>query len=279
MSALDPAIAARLKAAVGPEGWSEDPGEIAPHLTEWRGRWRGTTPLLLKPSATHQVGEILSVCNNTNTPLVPQGGNTGLVGGQIPAHGEVLLSLQRMNRIRAVSPDQNLLVAEAGVILGAAQDAAAKVDRLLPLSLAAEGSCTIGGNVSSHAGGVHVLRYGMMRDLVLGIEVVLANGSLLDLMKGLKKDNTGYDLKQLFIGAEGTLGVVTAAMLKLLPKPTSYVTAIAALADLTRALPLLNSLQSATGTQVCAFEIIQRRALNLVLRYVPGTVNPFSTEQ
>lgn len=276
MNVLDPAIAARLKAAAGPGGWSEEPGEIAPHLTEWRGRWRGTTPLLLKPSATPQVGEILSVCNNSNIPIVPQGGNTGLVGGQIPAHGEVLLSLERMNRIRSVSPDQNLLVAEAGVILGAAQDAATKVDRLLPLSLAAEGSCTIGGNVSTNAGGVHVLRYGMMRDLVLGIEVVLANGSVLDLMKGLKKDNTGYDLKQLFIGAEGTLGIVTAAMLRLSPKPMSFVTALAAITDVAQALPLLNELQAATGALVSAFELIQGPALDLVLHYIPGTVNPFA---
>ena len=276
MNALDPAVAARLKSAAGPGGWSEDPGEIAPHLSEWRGRWRGITSLLLQPSATSQVAEIVTICNSTRTPVVPQGGNTGLVGGQIPTEGEVLLSLERMNRIRSVSPNQNLLIAEAGVILAAAQEAAVKVDRLLPLSLAAEGSCTIGGNISTNAGGVHVLRYGMMRDLVLGLEVVLANGGVLELMKGLKKDNTGYDLKQLFIGAEGTLGVVTAAILKLSPLPVSYVTAMAVIPDITPALPLLNELQAATGAQVCVFEIIQGRALDLVLRHIPGTVKPFA---
>jgi FAD/FMN-containing dehydrogenase len=192
--------------------------------------------------------------------------------------GEVLLSLERMNQIRSVSPQQNLLIAEAGVILAAAQEAAAKVDRLLPLSLAAEGSCTIGGNVSTNAGGVHVLRYGMMRDLLLGLEVVLANGAVLDLMKGLKKDNTGYDLKQLFIGAEGTLGIVTAAMLKLSPRPVSYVTAMAAVTDLGRALPLLNELQAATGAQVSAFEIIQGGGLDLVLRHIAGTAAPFHNQ-
>src|SRR5207248_2981296 len=179
---LDSAIAARLKAAAGAGGWTEDAGEIAPHLTEWRGRWPGTTPLLLKPSTATQIAEILTVCNGSRTPIVPQGGNTGLVGGQIPSNGEVLLSLERMSRIRSVSPDQNFLIAEAGVVLAAAQQAAATVDRILPLSLAAEGSCTIGGNISTNAGGVHVLRYGMMRELVLGLEVVLANGGVLELM-------------------------------------------------------------------------------------------------
>src|SRR5205085_9751577 len=184
--------------------------------------------------------------------------------------------LERMNRIRTVSVEDNMLIAEAGVVLANAQKSANQAGRLFPLSLAAEGSCTIGGNVSTNAGGVHVLRYGMMRDLVLGLEVVLADGSVLDLMKGLKKDNTGYDLKHLFIGAEGTLGVVTAAMLKLSPMPVSYVTAMCGLLDLAPALPLLNALQAATGAQVCAFEVIQGRALELVLRHIPGTANPMA---
>jgi len=275
MKTLDLSIAQRLKDAAGPGGWSEDPSDIAPYLSEWRGRWKGVTPLLLKPAATENVARILSVCDETATPIVPQGGNTGLVGGQIPTQGEVLISLARMNRIRAVSIQDNTLVAEAGVVLANAQKAAADAGRLFPLSLAAEGSCTIGGNVSTNAGGVNVLRYGMTRDLVLGLEVVLANGRVLDLMRGLRKDNTGYDLKQLFIGAEGTLGIVTAAMVKLFPKPAGYTTVLVALADVGVAVELLNRLQDATGGLVTAFELMQRRALDLVIKHIPGTVNPF----
>ena len=275
MNALDPSLAQRLKEAAGPGGWSEDRQVIAPHLSEWRGRWVGETPLLLRPAATQAVARILSICNETLTPIVPQGGNTGLVGGQIPTRGEVLLSLQRMNRIRALSPEDNTLVAEAGVVLANAQKAAGDAGRLFPLSLAAEGSCTIGGNVSTNAGGVNVLRYGMMRDLVLGLEVVLANGHVLDVMRGLRKDNTGYDLKQLFIGAEGTLGIVTAAMVKLFPKPAGYTTALTALSDVSVAVELLNRLQEATGGLVSAFELIQRRALDLVIEHIPGTLDPF----
>jgi FAD/FMN-containing dehydrogenase len=277
MAMLDASIAGRLKDAAGPGGWSEDPSEIAPHLAEWRGRWTGTTPLLLKPAATANVARILAICNDTGTPVVPQGGNTGLVGGQIPTRGEVLLLLAGMNRIRSVSTQDNTLVAEAGVVLANIQTAADEVDRLFPLSLAAEGSCTIGGNVSTNAGGVNVLRYGMTRALVLGLEVVLADGQVLDLMRGLRKDNTGYDLKQIFIGAEGTLGVVTAAMLKLFPRPAGYSTVLAALADVGAAVELLNRLQTATGGLVTAFELMQRRALDLVVKHVPGTTNPLAT--
>ena len=276
MSTLDPSTAARLKEAAGPGGWSEDPNDIAPHLVEWRQRWTGTTPLLLKPAATDNVVRIVSVCDATQTAIVPQGGNTGLVGGQIPAHGEVLLSLARMDAIRAVSRTDNMLVAEAGVVLANAQKAAEGVGRIFPLSLAAEGSCTLGGNVSTNAGGVNVLRYGMMRDLVLGLEVVLANGRLLDVMRGLRKDNTGYDLKQLFIGAEGTLGIVTAVMVKLFPKPASSATTIAAISHPGAAVELLNRLQEATGGLISAFELMQRRALELVIKHVPGTTDPFS---
>jgi len=274
MNRLDEATVRRLKEAAGAGGWSEDAGEIAPHLIELRGRWTGQTPLLLKPSDTQAVARVLAVCNETGTALVPQGGNTGLVGGQIPTRGEVLLSLERMTRIRLISPEDNLLIAEAGVVLKRAQQVADAAGRLFPLSLGAEGSCTIGGNVSTNAGGVNVLRYGMMRDLVLGLEVVLADGRVLDLLRGLKKDNTGYDLKQLFIGAEGTLGIVTAAMLKLFPKPHSYATAIAAISDVAAAVGLLHRLQDATGGLVTAFELMHRRSLDLVERHIPGTANP-----
>src|SRR6266700_3524041 len=276
MSSLDPSIAQKLKEAAGPQGWSEDPVEIAPHLSEWRGRWTGDAPILLMPAETEQVARILTVCNETGIAIVPQGGNTGLVGGQIPTRGEVLISLERMNRIRSVSVEDNMLIAEAGVVLANAQKAADQAGRLFPLSLAAEGSCTIGGNVSTNAGGVNVLRYGMTRDLVLGLEVVLANGNVLDLMRGLRKDNTGYDLKQLFIGAEGTLGIVTAATLKLFPQPREVITAMVAVPDLTAAVKLLRHLQADAGDNVITFELIADVALDLVLQLVPGHAPPFA---
>jgi FAD/FMN-containing dehydrogenase len=274
MPGLDPNIAARLKQAAGQGGATEEAREIAPHLEEFRGRWKGTTPLMLRPKTTEEVVRILSVCNETRTAIVPQGGNTGLVGGQIPTKGEVLLSLERMNRIRSVSAEDNALVAEAGVVLADVQRAADAAGRLFPLSLGAEGSCMIGGNLSTNAGGVGVLRYGMSRELVLGLEVVLADGRVLDLMRGLRKDNTGYDLKQLFIGAEGTLGVITAAMLKLFPKPAGHATVLAAIPGLNGAVDLLNRLQDATGGLVTAFEIMPEAGLELVLKHIPGTANP-----
>ena len=200
----------RLKEVAGPKGWSDDPAEIAPHLQEWRGKYQGTSSLLLKPDSTETVSKILSICNETRTAIVPQGGNTGLVGGQIPFNNEIILSLSRLNRIRDVDASGMNMIAEAGATLAAVQDAAAKTDRLFPLSIASEGSATIGSNVSTNAGGVHVLHYGNTRDLVLGVEAVLADGRVLDMLRTLRKDNTGYDLKQLFIGAEGTLGIVTA---------------------------------------------------------------------
>ncbi len=267
-------ILARLKDAAGSSGWTEDAHEIAPHMNEWRGRWRGHTKLLLKPATTEQVSRILAICNETKTPIVPQGGNTGLVGGQIPTQGEILLSLARMNRIRAVDVQDDVIVAEAGVVLATVQKAADHVNRLFPLSLAAEGSCTIGGNVSTNAGGVNVLHYGTMRDLVLGLEVVLADGRVLDLLRPLRKDNTGYDLKQMFIGAEGTLGVVTAAALRLFPKPHSHTGTLIALAGVARAVDLLNRLQAATGNLVTAFELMPRIGIDLVLKHIPDVADP-----
>src|SRR4051812_15140482 len=210
MSVLD-----RLKDAVGPSGFSEDPAELAPHLEEWRSKYKGASPLLLKPADTAQVSAILAICHETTTPLVTQGGNTGLVGGQIPLHGEVLLSTKRLNRLRALDESGMTLTVEAGVTLAEVQRIADEAGLLFPLSLASEGSASIGGNIATNAGGTHVLRYGMTRALVLGLEVVLANGTVLPMLRALHKDNSGYDLKQVFIGSEGTLGVVTAATLRL----------------------------------------------------------------
>lgn len=271
---IKPEIVSRLKNAAGAKGFSEDPAEIAPHLEEWRSKYRGSSPLLLKPANVEQVSAIFAICNETHTPIVPQGGNTGLVGGQIPFHGEVLLSLSRMNRIRHIDADGMSLIVEAGVILADVQRAASNAGHLFPLSLAAEGSCTIGGNVSTNAGGMNVLRYGNARELTLGLEVVLADGRVLDLLRVLRKDNTGYDLKQLFIGAEGTLGVVTAAALKLFPKPAERVAVFAAVDNLNAALGLLSRLQDATGGLISAFEIMPRIGLELVLAHISQTSDP-----
>ena len=266
----------RLKDAAGPKGWSDDPAEIAPHLKEWRGKYQGVSSLLLKPDTTEQVSKILAICNETRTPIVPQGGNTGLVGGQIPFHNEIILSLSRMNRIRTVDASGMSMIVEAGATLAAVQDAANKVDRLFPLSIASEGSATIGGNVSTNAGGVHVLHYGNTRDLVLGVEVVLADGRVLNMLRTLRKDNTGYDLKQLFIGAEGTLGIVTAVALKLFSKPGARITAFVALRDPQAAVDLLSRLQDATGGMMSAFELMPRIGLDFVLAHVPQTSDPLT---
>lgn len=264
----------RLKKAVGPKGYSENPAEIAPHLEEWRSKYKGRSPLLLKPASTKEVCTILAICHETATPVVPQGGNTGLVGGQIPFENEVLISLARMNRIRGLDENAHALVAEGGVILAEAHRAADTKNLIFPLSLASEGSCTIGGNISTNAGGVNVLRYGMMRDLVLGLEVVLADGRVLDLLRTLRKDNSGYDLKQLFIGAEGTLGIVTAAALKLFPKPERTATAFLAMPSPASAVTLLSQLQTATGGMLSAFELLPRLGVELVVAHIDGVRDP-----
>ncbi|HEX4302267.1 MAG TPA: FAD-binding oxidoreductase [Rhizomicrobium sp.] len=265
---------ARLKAAAGPKGFSEDAAEITPHLEEWRRKYKGRSPLLLKPATPAEVAAILAICNETATPIVPQGGNTGLVGGQIPFDGEVLLSLARMNRVRGLNAAAHTLSVEAGVVLATVQKTADDAGLFFPLSLAAEGTATIGGNLSTNAGGVNVLRYGMARDLVLGLEVVLADGRVLDHMTGLRKDNTGYDLKQLFLGAEGTLGIITATVLKLFPKPAAHATGFVAVPSPAAAVALLSRMQMATGGLVSAFEILPRIGLELVTAHISGTRDP-----
>ncbi len=263
---------ARLAQVLGPKGHATDAETLAPYLVEWRGRYRRTTPFLALPQSTEEVAQIVRLCAEAGVPITPQGGNTGMVGGQIPS-GEVLLSLKRMNRIRSVDAANDSLIAEAGVILSAVQQAAAESDRLFPLSLASEGSATIGGLASTNAGGVHVLRYGMMRDLVLGLEAVLPDGRIFSGLKGLRKDNTGYDLKQLFIGAEGTLGVVTAACLKLHPRPCAHEVALAAVPSPEAALDLLQRMKAMTGA-VAAFEIMNRLSVDLVVKNVAGRRDP-----
>jgi FAD/FMN-containing dehydrogenase len=263
----------RMIAAAGPQGWSTDAQEIAPYLVEWRERWRGTTPLLLKPSTVAAVAEIVRIAAATGTPLVPQGGNTGLVGGQIPA-GEVLLSLKRLARVRVVDAMANTITVDAGCILADVQAAADTEERLFPLSLASEGSATVGGLVSTNAGGTGVLAYGNMRELVLGIEAVLPSGEIWNGLSALRKDNTGYDLKQLFIGAEGTLGVVTGAVLKLFAKPAEIETAIVAVESVDKAIALLNFAR-AQSASVTAFELMPRTGIEFVAKHIPAARDPF----
>jgi FAD/FMN-containing dehydrogenase len=259
----------RLKVALGPGGWSDDPQRIAPKLIEWRGRWRGNTPILALPLSTEQVAAVVRICAEAGVAVTPQGGNTGLVGGQIP-NGEVLLSLERMRAVREVSPLDDVLVAEAGCTLAAVHDAAAEHGRRFPLSLASEGSATIGGLISTNAGGTQVLRYGTMREQVLGLEAVLPNGEVWNGLKRLRKDNTGYDLKQLLIGAEGTLGVVTAASLKLQPVLPSRAVAMCALASPQDAIALLSLAKGESGGAIEAFELMGRAGVAFALKNVGG---------
>ncbi len=271
----EPALLERLKTIVGPAGWTSDPEVLRPHLVEWRDRYAGQTPLMVSPASTEEVSAVVRACAEARTPIVPQGGNTGLCGGAIP-NGEILLSLSRLRAIRALSPEDYSMTVEAGCILADLQAAAARVDRLFPLSLSAEGSCQIGGNLSTNAGGVHVHRYGTARDQVLGLEVVLPDGTVWDGLRSLRKDTAGYDVKQLFIGAEGTLGVITAAVLKLYPAVRDVATAFIALPDAQSAVTLLARLGDMAGGHLQAFELIQERALDFVLAHVPMTRHPFT---
>ncbi len=272
---VSPAALAALKSLLGPDGWSDDPDRLAPKLSEWRDRWRGATPLLLLPRSTREVAAVVRYCVEHRVALTPQGGNTGLVGGQIPA-GEVLLSTERLNHIREVAAGDDVMVVEAGTPLAIVQAAAREAGRFFPLSLASEGSATIGGLISTNAGGTAVLRYGTMRDLVLGLEAVLPDGSVFSELKRLRKDNTGYDLKQLLIGAEGTLGVVTAAALKLFPILASRAVAVAGLGSPDAALRLLALAKAASGGAVEAFELISRRGVELAVRNISGVRDPLA---
>lgn len=269
-------VLARLKTALGEGGWSQDPDRLAPKLVEWRDRWRGTTPLLALPANTAQVAEVVRICSEAGVAITPQGGNTGLVGGQIP-QGEILLSTERLRAIRDADRLDDVLVVEAGVTLTDAHAAAGAVGRRFPLDLASEGSATIGGLVSTNAGGTAVLRYGTMRGLVLGLEAVLPGGEVWNGLKRLRKDNTGYDLKQLLIGAEGTLGVVTAAALKLSPLLVSRAVALVAVESPAKAIELLARAKDAAGGEVEAFEIISRLGLELAVRHLSGLRDPLET--
>jgi FAD/FMN-containing dehydrogenase len=266
----------RIKAAVGPRGWIADPHDQEPYLVEARGLYRGATRLVVRPALTAEVAAVVRICAEAKLPIVPQGGNTGLVGGGVPPEDghNVVLALGRMNRIRAIDPVNFTMTVEAGCILADLQQAAAEADRLFPLSLGAEGSCQIGGNLSTNAGGIAVLRYGNTRELALGLEVVLPDGRIWDGLRALRKDNTGYDLKQLFIGGEGTIGIITAATIKLFPKPREVETAFLGLGRVDKAMSLFAEARAATADQLTAFELIPRAALDLALTHVSGTIDP-----
>jgi FAD/FMN-containing dehydrogenase len=266
----------RLKAVVGPAGVIEGESDVAPYCVSWRDDWKGRVPVVLRPRTTEEVAAIVRICAETGTAIVPQGGNTGLTGASQPHEtmSEVIVSTQRMNRILDVDLENDTMTVEAGVVLKEIQDAADKANRFFPLSLGAEGSCRIGGNISTNAGGVQVLRYGNTRALVLGLEVVLPDGRIWHGLRGLRKDNTGYDLKQLFISGEGTLGIVTKAVLRLFPKPTAQETAWIAIDDPAKGVALLGFMKARMGEQITAFELICRQIIELLLTGVPGHEDP-----
>ncbi len=265
-----------LRQLLGADQVLVDAADTAAFLTDWRGRYRGAALCVVRPGTVAEVAAVVSACVEAGVPIVPQGGNTGLCGGATPDSSgrAVVVSLARLNRILAVDPLNNTITVEAGCTLAAVQDAARAVDRLFPLALASEGSCQIGGNLSTNAGGVQVLRYGNTRELTLGLQVVLPSGEVWDGLRGLRKDNTGYDLKHLFIGAEGTLGIITAAVLKLFPLPRTQTTCWLNLASPAAAVALLNSARRAFDAQLTAFELVSETALTLVLRHITGASRP-----
>ncbi|MES2016747.1 MAG: FAD-binding oxidoreductase [Pseudomonadota bacterium] len=269
---------ARCRAAVGQAHVLTQAADMAPYLTDWRGRFTGNALAVLRPGSTFEVAQLVKACCDARVPLVPQGGNTGLVLGGVPdASGSaVVLSLGRMRQVRAVDPVNRTITVDAGCILQQVQQAALAHDCLFPLSLAAEGSCTIGGNLSTNAGGTAVLRYGNTRELCLGLEVVSAQGEIWSGLRGLRKDNTGYDLRDLFIGAEGTLGVITGAVLKLFPQPKAAIAALVALASPRSALELLTLMQDQCGASLTGFELMSDVALRLVATHFPSLPQPFA---
>jgi FAD/FMN-containing dehydrogenase len=270
------ATLAELKAAVGPGNSLDSRDDVAPYLTDFRRLYQGATPLVLRPRSVDEVSRILSICSRDEVAVVPHGGNTSYCGGATPdeSGSQIVVSMQRLNRIRQVDAVNFSMIVEVGCTLAGAQTAARDANRLFPLSLGSEGTAQIGGNLSTNAGGTAVLRYGMMRDLVLGLEVVLADGRVLSALKSLRKDNTGYDVKSLFIGAEGTLGIITAASLKLFPVPADTATALAGLDSPRHALDLLARLRTAAGDQVTSFELIPRIAVEMTVKHVAGVANP-----
>jgi FAD/FMN-containing dehydrogenase len=273
----NPGLLERLKSIVGERGLVAA-GEEEPYLVDWRGQYHGKAAAVVKPASTEEVARVVELLAAERVAMVPQGGNTSLCGASVPdASGEqVVINLSRMNRVRAVDTDNNTMTVEAGCVLASLQQEADRHGRLFPLSLGAEGSCEIGGNLSTNAGGTAVLRYGNTRELVLGLEVVLPDGRVWNGLRGLRKDNTGYDLKHLFVGAEGTLGIVTAAVLKLFPRPRSRATAFAAVESPAAAVALLGKLRESCGERITGYELIARVCVDLVLAHMPGSRDPLA---
>ncbi len=269
----------RLKEIVGPLGYLDQESDKAPYCRSWRDDYAGDVPLVVRPQNTQEVAEVIKLCAQTGTAIVPQGGNTGLTGGSQPHSdmSEIILSTSRMNKVREIDLDNDTLTVEAGVVLQQIQQIADDNERLFPLSLGAEGSCQIGGNLSTNAGGTQVLRYGNTRALVLGLEVVLANSEIWHGLGGLRKDNTGYDMKHLFIGAEGTLGLITAAVLRLFPKPTASETAWLGIQSPDVAVKLLCHMKASMGDQISGFELMQRTIIDFVLEGIPGHEDPMDS--
>jgi len=269
-----------LKEILGPQGWNCDPEELRPHTTEWRGVYEGRTPLLARPATVDQVAAVVRACADAGVAIVPQGGNTSMCGGAIPdATGEqIILSLSRMNRVLDVDAANFSITVEAGCVLADAQEAATVAGQYLPLSLGAEGSCQIGGNIATNAGGLNVGRYGTARALVLGLEVVLADGTVMNSLRSLRKDTAGYDLKQLFIGSEGTLGIITAATLRLFPDPGQLATALVGIENAGVAVDILASLKTALDDRIESFELVSQRVFGLVERHIPDATLPFTEE-
>jgi FAD/FMN-containing dehydrogenase len=272
-------LAARLKAIVGERGLVPA-AERAPYEVDWRDAYHGRAAAIVRPASTEEVSKVVALLAQLRIPMVPQGGNTSLCGGSVPdgSGTQVIVNLSRMNKVRAVDPDNNTMTVEAGCVLETLQGVAEKHGRLFPLSLGAQGSCEIGGNLSTNAGGTGVLRYGNTRELVMGLEVVLPDGRVWDGLRGLRKDNTGYDLKQLFVGAEGTLGIVTAAVLKLFPLPRSFATAMVAVESPAAAVKLLSFLRERCGERITGFELLMRVCLDLVIRHIPGSRDPLPAQ-
>ena len=266
----------RLQHIVGADHVLTRDADLEPYVVDWRGRYHGIARAVVRPASTDEVARVVRACADAGVPIVAQGGNTGMCGAATPDRSghEIVLSLSRMRTIRAIDAANATITVEAGVTLADVQEAARNAGMLFPLSLASEGSCTIGGNLSTNAGGTAVLRYGNARELVLGVEVVLADGRILEGLRGLRKDNTGYDLKQLFVGSEGTLGIVTAAVLKLFPAPKRRVTALAAVADVAHAVELLRAMKNALGDRLTGFELISAFALRLSRKHHPGSPDP-----
>jgi FAD/FMN-containing dehydrogenase len=275
---LSPELIARFRRIVGDKYAVTDAAEIAPYVTEERDLFHGRSPLVLRPGTTSEVSAICKLASEHRIALVPQGGNTGLVGGQTPHNGEVVVSMRRMDKIRDIDTASNAMTCEAGVVLQVAQQRASEVDRLFPLSLGAEGSCTIGGNLSTNAGGTTALAYGVAREMALGLEVVLADGRILNLLSKLKKDNTGYDLRNLFIGAEGTLGIITAATLRLFPKPHTLETAFIGLQSPAAALKLLSISQNEAASALTSFELLSDIAVDFSVRHGIDIRDPLASK-